>query len=59
MSSHNDTGPRHCAIQLQPTSVKQLDYLIAVDSGHARGWWVSQHVLERIGARGPDTLSLV
>jgi hypothetical protein len=46
VSSHNDTGLRHFSIQLQPTSIKQLDYLLAVDSGHACRWWVSQHVLD-------------
>jgi hypothetical protein len=59
MSSHNDTSVRQALIQLQPASVKQLNLLVAVDSGHLRCWWVSEHALERIDAPELDTLLLV
>ncbi len=46
MSGDNDTRLRHSCIQLQPTVVKQFDYLIAIDSRHLRGWRMSQHALD-------------
>jgi hypothetical protein len=31
---------------LQPTAIKQLNYLLAIDSRYRRGWGVSQHTLD-------------
>ncbi len=56
VSSHNDAALRYPLIQWQPAAIKQLDLLLAVHSAHPRGWRVSQHALERIGAPGLDTL---
>jgi hypothetical protein len=46
MSGHNYTDTRQALPQWEPASLKQLDDLTGIHAGHARGRWMSQHLLD-------------